>query len=116
PRAMKFKWNKKSEEKMTLKKFLKNKGVSHRTLSSLKKGNGKVLVDGKKRSLSIEVGKGKITLILPPEKSDENVKISKEPLDIIYEDSNWRSEEHTSELQSRFDLVCRLLLEKKKKA
>src|SRR5699024_12617433 len=27
----------------------------------------------------------------------------------IYE----RSEEHTSELQSRFDLVCRLLLEKK---
>src|SRR5271170_8179039 len=27
----------------------------------------------------------------------------------------WRSEEHTSELQSRVDLVCRLLLEKKKK-
>src|SRR5216683_5543229 len=26
----------------------------------------------------------------------------------------WRSEEHTSELQSRSDLVCRLLLEKKK--
>src|SRR5699024_12292556 len=28
--------------------------------------------------------------------------------------SERRSEEHTSELQSRFDLVCRLLLEKKK--
>src|SRR5699024_12096299 len=28
-------------------------------------------------------------------------------------DSLPRSEEHTSELQSRFDLVCRLLLEKK---
>src|SRR5450432_4266930 len=28
---------------------------------------------------------------------------------------NLRSEEHTSELQSRSDLVCRLLLEKKKK-
>src|SRR5216683_8189235 len=27
---------------------------------------------------------------------------------------DWRSEEHTSELQSRSDLVCRLLLEKKK--
>src|SRR5436309_5953130 len=26
----------------------------------------------------------------------------------------WRSEEHTSELQSRENLVCRLLLEKKK--
>src|SRR5699024_12624214 len=30
-------------------------------------------------------------------------------------DNNTRSEEHTSELQSRFDLVCRLLLEKKNK-
>src|SRR5699024_12467551 len=29
-------------------------------------------------------------------------------------DLSLRSEEHTSELQSRFDLVCRLLLEKKK--
>src|SRR5437868_9467368 len=29
-------------------------------------------------------------------------------------DRQRRSEEHTSELQSRFDLVCRLLLEKKK--
>ena len=32
----------------------------------------------------------------------------------LHSDRN-RSEEHTSELQSRFDLVCRLLLEKKKK-
>src|SRR2546429_2125855 len=30
-------------------------------------------------------------------------------------DSGSRSEEHTSELQSRLHLVCRLLLEKKKK-
>src|SRR5690606_39820441 len=29
-------------------------------------------------------------------------------------EGNWRSEEHTSELQSRENLVCRLLLEKKK--
>src|SRR5207249_11963609 len=31
-----------------------------------------------------------------------------------YSRAGGRSEEHTSELQSRFDLVCRLLLEKKK--
>src|SRR5207249_9581536 len=31
------------------------------------------------------------------------------------DDAENRSEEHTSELQSRFDLVCRLLLEKKNK-
>src|SRR5690349_22323350 len=33
-------------------------------------------------------------------------------VELVLED---RSEEHTSELQSRRDLVCRLLLEKKKK-
>src|SRR5699024_11218423 len=31
----------------------------------------------------------------------------------VNEERLHRSEEHTSELQSRFDLVCRLLLEKK---
>src|SRR5699024_12490581 len=37
------------------------------------------------------------------------------PMDNDWNISDWnRSEEHTSELQSRFDLVCRLLLEKKK--
>src|SRR3989449_6779383 len=35
------------------------------------------------------------------------------PLDDLPE--KWRSEEHTSELQSRLHLVCRLLLEKKKR-
>src|SRR5438874_9329351 len=34
---------------------------------------------------------------------------------VIFEPLADRSEEHTSELQSRRDLVCRLLLEKKKK-
>src|SRR5207302_8115880 len=32
-----------------------------------------------------------------------------------FDDESLRSEEHTSELQSRENLVCRLLLEKKKK-
>src|SRR5437868_15350613 len=34
--------------------------------------------------------------------------------DVEHDLHELRSEEHTSELQSRFDLVCRLLLEKKK--
>src|SRR5690349_23029883 len=33
-----------------------------------------------------------------------------------YDGTGIRSEEHTSELQSRRDLVCRLLLEKKKRS
>src|SRR2546428_2559497 len=39
-----------------------------------------------------------------------------QPLRVVVSCSGvYRSEEHTSELQSRSDLVCRLLLEKKKK-
>src|SRR5699024_11682121 len=40
---------------------------------------------------------------------------AREELNEIRESLKLRSEEHTSELQSRFDLVCRLLLEKKNK-
>src|SRR5437868_13004219 len=36
--------------------------------------------------------------------------------DALARATSGRSEEHTSELQSRFDLVCRLLLEKKNRA
>src|SRR2546422_3237343 len=36
------------------------------------------------------------------------------PTDVLSFPANGRSEEHTSELQSRLHLVCRLLLEKKK--
>src|SRR2546429_1394605 len=35
--------------------------------------------------------------------------------EVLVGDRHARSEEHTSELQSRLHLVCRLLLEKKKK-
>src|SRR2546428_14170839 len=37
------------------------------------------------------------------------------PSNPLGDGERFRSEEHTSELQSRSDLVCRLLLEKKKK-
>src|SRR2546427_6794846 len=36
-------------------------------------------------------------------------------LDLAFAESGKRSEEHTSELQSQSNLVCRLLLEKKKR-
>src|SRR2546422_6543402 len=39
-----------------------------------------------------------------------------DPAHACYRSNRNRSEEHTSELQSRLHLVCRLLLEKKKKS
>src|SRR5699024_11579313 len=57
-----------------------------------------------------------------PPTTDQRIRVlARYALDRILPDKaraeewQWiRSEEHTSELQSRFDLVCRLLLEKKK--
>src|SRR3712207_7755672 len=45
----------------------------------------------------------------------EGVRAVGEDINVVgHEGSEYRSEEHTSELQSRQYLVCRLLLEKKK--
>src|SRR2546422_11472244 len=54
----------------------------------------------------------------PPLESRLAAFLSKAPCAVGWRDSparQTRSEEHTSELQSRLHLVCRLLLEKKKK-
>src|SRR2546426_6712994 len=45
---------------------------------------------------------------------DEAAVMLGQPLQLNHSTSSLRSEEHTSELQSPCNLVCRLLLEKKK--
>src|SRR5258707_11637658 len=54
---------------------------------------------------------------LPPTTSSRRCRRMVDPVArlIVYGTPGTRSEEHTSELQSRQYLVCRLLLEKKKK-
>src|SRR2546422_6806218 len=46
--------------------------------------------------------------------TNRTLRISNAAFFIAHPPANERSEEHTSELQSRLHLVCRLLLEKKK--
>src|SRR3989449_7044139 len=48
------------------------------------------------------------------EPSDPRADGAREGATLVAEQLGFRSEEHTSELQSRLHLVCRLLLEKKK--
>src|SRR5699024_12066288 len=56
--------------------------------------------------------KNKTQAIMPTDKNQKiNTAIKQKQSGL----SKARSEEHTSELQSRFDLVCRLILEKKKR-
>src|SRR5206468_12210961 len=82
------------------------------------------LVVAATRGVDLEFPPGKIErlaveLILPHQLPAGWV--IRRPCDDVPEHANqrgnnrFRSEEHTSELQSRSDLVCRLLLEKKKK-
>src|SRR5690625_3116586 len=53
---------------------------------------------------------------MPNDNIDRAIKKATGTLDgANYEEITYRSEEHTSELKSRGHLVCRLLLEKKKK-
>src|SRR5690625_5576586 len=52
---------------------------------------------------------------LVPALMQRNVRIIDISADFRLRDTDLRSEEHTSELQSRGQLVCRLLLAKKKK-
>src|SRR5256886_4223575 len=51
--------------------------------------------------------------ILPNGLGDRPVRLAQHASVVL--DARQRSEEHTSELQSQSNLVCRLLLEKKKK-
>src|SRR5437870_5988535 len=62
---------------------------------------------------AIETGGGRFLSRGPAARTFEGVE--KQRTVLIEFDSVARSEEHTSELQSRGHLVCRLLLEKKKK-
>src|SRR5207247_4325819 len=53
--------------------------------------------------------------VLPGESLEQRLRDAAEIVAPLPQALLERSEEHTSELQSRVDLVCRLLLEKKKK-
>src|SRR5437868_12956129 len=85
---------------LTLTTFFFYCYVDHRDLHSFptRRSSDLVLTD-----CSTEVAKGEVVVVCGPSGSGKSTTTSP------------RSEEHTSELQSRFDLVCRLLLEKKKK-
>src|SRR5438067_10435951 len=68
--------------------------------------------DGGRRVLIYEQGTtGDVFVVPDPQlRLDELETVQNEVVQLL---QNFRSEEHTSELQSRFDLVCRLLIEKK---
>src|SRR2546427_5816134 len=57
----------------------------------------------------------RVRLVTPGSFADDSARLASITSDSSLAYSLLRSEEHTSELQSQSNLVCRLLLEKKKK-
>src|SRR2546426_1998534 len=70
-------------------------------------GNIYCAVQGERQGIYVYSPAGKELAYIPTPESPTNVKFGR--------GGDARSEEHTSELQSPCNLVCRLLLEKKKK-
>src|SRR3712207_7137647 len=73
-------------------------------------GDGKWDEEGEKR-IPLDVAEG--DEVLYSKYGGTEIKVEGEDLLVLRESDVLRSEEHTSELQSRQYLVCRLLLEKK---
>src|SRR5207248_11297725 len=65
--------------------------------------------------ISVAAGNGVTNTGLAPDRSLTYTSPYSAPPWVVAVGAVKRSEEHTSELQSPYDLVCRLLLEKKKK-
>src|SRR5436190_12655553 len=89
--------------------------------SSFKPAEMKLLPSGAERAGARRFRRRSVMTANPPHQSPANAKQSRaaSPCVIPKEAGRrrtalFRSEEHTSELQSHSDLVCRLLLEKKK--
>src|SRR5260221_3329228 len=79
-------------------------------------GSGKTKVLTHRAAWFIEeknIPANQILLLTFTNKTAKEMKIRMEKMSAVWAGTFHRSEEHTSELQSHSDLVCRLLLEKK---
>src|SRR5699024_11453806 len=81
--------------------------------------DGAALTEGQRRRLAITRALLRDAPVVLLDGADEGLAPAerdsvRRALKVLVAGRTTRSEEHTSELQSRFDLVCRLLLEKKK--
>src|SRR5699024_7069994 len=92
--------------------FLANRLNLQRNVNS--RAQSQALSPGSKELANYIIGR---ILVIDPEGSDSS-KGDRSGVQVVHTRPGavTRSEEHTSELQSRFDLVCRLLLETKKAA
>src|SRR5699024_9586334 len=95
---------------------LKSKKKAQQTIEEQYKTREQKLNDEHDEELEKERIENKKQVTKQKEDYEATVNAKEQEIDALklFSKNKSRSEEHTSELQSRFDLVCRLLLEKKK--
>ncbi|MFC7281063.1 RluA family pseudouridine synthase [Apilactobacillus apinorum] len=82
-------WTNQDQPDAGIKHFLGVHGVSHRMYNDLKQ-SGTIMVNGNETKLDYKLQVGdEITIIFPPEESDDDVAFSDQPIDVVYEDDNW---------------------------
>lgn len=86
---MQITWANHDQPGAGIKQFLGVHGVSHRMYNDLKQ-SGTIMVNGNETKLDYKLQLGdEITIIFPPEESDDEVAFSDQPIDVVYEDDNW---------------------------
>lgn len=86
---MQITWTNHDQPGAGIKQFLGVHGVSHRMYNDLKQ-SGTIMVNGNETKLDYKLQLGdEITIIFPPEESDDDVAFSDQPIDVVYEDDNW---------------------------
>src|SRR3712207_8145335 len=101
----------------TMKKMLAASTLCIIMSGSFISGSARVLAEQYYGWNDVTGSKSPFPLYVTPKNGDKNIKVQQTVVYCFNRDGQWpenRSEEHTSELQSRQYLVCRLLLEKKK--
>jgi 23S rRNA pseudouridine1911/1915/1917 synthase len=96
-----FSWTKLDEGTLRVKTFLSQKGVSHRMFSTIKRGGGDIILNGKHVRTVDDIDQGDtVTIHLPAEESNDVVAMSDLPIDILYEDENWLAVNKTAGITS----------------
>lgn len=87
---MRFEWWYQKDNPITVKQFLKEKGISRRLLSKIKFDGGQISVNGKEENVNFHLKKeDNVSVLVPNEGKQTIIKGVDMPIDILYEDEHY---------------------------
>ncbi|MBS4770524.1 RluA family pseudouridine synthase [Carnobacteriaceae bacterium zg-ZUI240] len=87
---MQFEWRYTHEERITVKMFLKQQGVSRRLLTNIKYDGGKICVNGMEQTVRYLLSLGDVVAITIPNEGVQGIIQGVDmPVDVLYEDDHY---------------------------